>query len=185
MIESTLAQTDRQVQDYTKYMMTRQIYAKTRFVFMENSPYLYLLQVSDFNKQILLENIKIFFFSFTKTKYLWYDLNLWNLLYFMDFYSTQKRWHFLWENFIFYLFFDSEDPNICAGYENGQKPDPDFYKTLLHVPYILYVMIVTERVVLFFSLYNDIALSCFVLNIAVYRFVPLWIYIRVQNTYAE
>ena len=68
MIESTLAQTDRQVQDYTKYMMTRQIYAKTRFVFMENSPYLYLLQVSDFNKQILLENIKIFFFSFTKTK---------------------------------------------------------------------------------------------------------------------
>ena len=45
----TLAQTDRQVQDYTNYMMTRQIYAKTRFVFMENSPYLYLLQVSDFN----------------------------------------------------------------------------------------------------------------------------------------
>ena len=45
----TLAQTDRQVQDYTNYMMTRQIYAKTRFVFMENSPNLYLLQVSDFN----------------------------------------------------------------------------------------------------------------------------------------
>ena len=49
MIESTLAQTDRQVQDYTNYMMTRQIYAKTRFVFMANSPNLYLLQVSDFN----------------------------------------------------------------------------------------------------------------------------------------